>query len=112
MKMSDFYDKQEPKHNWRLEPESGEGGVKRQQKYRLIFAGLLKQWATGWTAEVQFPAGVTNFSVLHSVQNGSEAQPVSHPMGTGGCFPGNKTGDVKNGGAIPSLFHTPLWRNA
>jgi hypothetical protein len=87
-------------------------GVMPQQKYPLTLAGLLKRWATGWTAEVEFPAGVTNFSLVHSVQTGSKAQPVSYPMGTGGCFPGNKAAEVKKGGAIPSLFHTPSWRSA
>jgi hypothetical protein len=30
------------------------------------------------------------FSLLHSVQTGSEAHPASYPMGTGGSFPGGK----------------------
>jgi hypothetical protein len=39
---------------------------------------------------VQFPAGAGNFSLNHRVQNGSEAHPVSYPMGTTGSFTGVK----------------------
>jgi hypothetical protein len=35
----------------------------------------------------QFPAGAGNFSLHHSVQNGSDAHPASYPMGTRGSFP-------------------------
>jgi hypothetical protein len=35
-------------------------------------------------AGFRFPAGVRDFSLLHSFQTGSEAQPSSYPMGTGG----------------------------
>jgi hypothetical protein len=69
----------------------------------------------GWTAGIQFPAGV-RFSLLHSVQSGSGAHPASYPLGTGGSFPGGKTAgawswppppsaEVKNGWAIPPLPH-------
>jgi hypothetical protein len=34
--------------------------------------------------------GAGNFSLLHRVQNGSGAHPVSYPMGTRGSFPGGK----------------------
>jgi hypothetical protein len=30
------------------------------------------------------------FSLLHFVQTGSGVHPTSHPMGTGGSFPGDK----------------------
>jgi hypothetical protein len=39
-------------------------------------------------SRVRFPAGAGNFSLHHSVQNGSGAHPASYPMGTGGSFPG------------------------
>jgi hypothetical protein len=37
-------------------------------------------------SRVPFPAGAGNFSLHHRVQNGSEAHPVSYPMGTRGSF--------------------------
>jgi hypothetical protein len=42
--------------------------------------------ATGYSlySGVRFLAGVTNSSLPHSVQTGSEAHPVSYPMGTEG----------------------------
>jgi hypothetical protein len=43
-----------------------------------------------WGSRVRFPAGAGNFSLHHSVQNGSGAQPASYPMDTGGSFPGDK----------------------
>jgi hypothetical protein len=57
------------------------------------------------------------FSLLHSVQTGSGAHPVSYSMGTGGIFLGGRAGrresdhslpsraEVTNGGAIPPLPH-------
>jgi hypothetical protein len=45
--------------------------------------------ATGWTARVRFPA-VEDVSLLHVVQTGSGAHPVSYPVGTEGSFPGCK----------------------
>jgi hypothetical protein len=74
-------------------------------------------------AWVRFPA-VQDFSLLHSIQTDSGAQPASSPMGTGGCFPGGKaagreadhsppfSAEVKNGGAIPPLPHVFSWRGA
>jgi hypothetical protein len=41
-------------------------------------------------SRVRFPAGAGNFSLHHSVQNGSGAHPASYPMGTGVSFPGGK----------------------
>jgi hypothetical protein len=37
---------------------------------------------------VLIPAGARDFSLLHSVQTGSGADPTSYPMSTGGSFPG------------------------
>jgi hypothetical protein len=45
---------------------------------------------TGRGSRFRFPAGAGNFSLHHSVQTGSGAQPASYPMGTKGSFPGNK----------------------
>jgi hypothetical protein len=44
----------------------------------------------GWTAEVLFPAGVRDFSVLHGAQIGSGAHLVSYPMDVRKPFPGGK----------------------
>jgi hypothetical protein len=59
-----------------------------------------------------------------SGQTGSEAYQASYPMGTEGSSPGVKCqgceadhsppsiAEVKNGGAIPLLFHMSSWRGA
>jgi hypothetical protein len=69
----------------------------------------------GWTPGVRFLGGARDFSLLHSVQTGSRAHPVSYPVGTGALSsevnrPGREThhsppsgAEVKNGGAIPPL---------
>jgi hypothetical protein len=36
---------------------------------------------------VRFPAEARNFSLLHCVHTGSEANPASNPVDTGGSFP-------------------------
>jgi hypothetical protein len=41
-------------------------------------------------SRVRFAAEAGNFSLHHSVQNGSGAQPASYPMGTRGSFSGGK----------------------
>jgi hypothetical protein len=69
----------------------------------------------GWMTWIRFPE-VQNFSLLHSVQTGSEAHPAPYTMGTGGLFslgvkrPGREvdhsppsSAKVKNGGDIPPL---------
>jgi hypothetical protein len=43
-----------------------------------------------WGSRVRFRAGAGNFSLHHSVQNGSGAHPASYPMGTRDSFPGGK----------------------
>jgi hypothetical protein len=53
-------------------------------------ARLAQRRATGWAAGVRFPAETTNIYLLHCVQTGSGAHPVSYPMGTGGSFSGGK----------------------
>jgi hypothetical protein len=42
------------------------------------------------SSRVRFPAEAGNFSLHHSVQNGSGAHPASYPMGIRGSFPGGK----------------------
>jgi hypothetical protein len=66
-------------------------------------------------SKVRFPARAGNFSLHHRVQNGSEAQPASYPMGTRGSSLGVKrpgreadhsppsNAEVKASGAIPPL---------
>jgi hypothetical protein len=44
----------------------------------------------GWTARVQFPEIVTDFSLFQCFETGSRAHPASYPMGTRGSFPGGK----------------------
>jgi hypothetical protein len=41
-------------------------------------------------SRVRFLAGAGNFSLHHSVQNGSRTHPTSYPMGNRGSFPGDK----------------------
>jgi hypothetical protein len=43
---------------------------------------------------VRFPAEAGNFSLHHSVQNGSGAHPASYPMDTRDSFLGGKTAGV------------------
>jgi hypothetical protein len=45
---------------------------------------------TDWTIGVRSPAEEKDFSSSLCVQTGSEAHPVSYPMGTGDPFPGGK----------------------
>jgi hypothetical protein len=47
-------------------------------------------WLRAGRPPARFPAGVRDFSLLHSVQTGSGAHPASHPVGTGGSFPSDK----------------------
>jgi hypothetical protein len=82
---------------------------------RAEIAQSVYWWAMGCSAGIRFPA-VAIYSILHSVQIGSGAQPPSYPTSAGGCFPGVKrerrqnncsppsSAEVKIGGAtIPSL---------
>jgi hypothetical protein len=87
-------------------------------------AQLVQRLATGWMAGVWFLAGERDVSLLHSIQTGSGFHPASYPVGTGGSFPGVKrprleadhsssfSAEVNNGGAMTSLPHTSLWRDA
>jgi hypothetical protein len=40
--------------------------------------------------DVQIPAGVKEFPILHNIITGSGAHPTSYPMGTGGTIPGTE----------------------
>jgi hypothetical protein len=74
--------------------------------------------ATGWTAGVEFPAGSSDISLLHSVQTWSGDHTASHPMDTGRFFSGMKLQgreadylapsnvEVKNGGATSPHHNT------
>jgi hypothetical protein len=67
-------------------------------------------------------AGVRDFSLLHSVQTGSGAQPASYAVGTGALSPEVKqsesecdhprpySAEIKNSGAIPPPPYISLWR--
>jgi hypothetical protein len=66
------------------------------------------------------PGMLKDFSLLHSVQTGSEA----HPMSIGAFSPAVKwpgceadhsppsSAEIKNGGAVSSVLHTSSWRGA
>jgi hypothetical protein len=63
----------------------------RQIKQSTVLAlQTMNNICTKHSSNFRFPAGAGNFSVHHSVQNGSGAQPASYPMGTRGSFPGGK----------------------
>jgi hypothetical protein len=50
----------------------------------------VERLAMDLTVGVQFPAGITGFSLPHSVQIGSQAHPASYQMGTWSSFPQDK----------------------
>jgi hypothetical protein len=60
--------------------------------YLFILAQSVYRLATDWStkgSEFESRWG-QEFSLLHVVQTGSGAHPVSYPMGPGGYFPGGK----------------------
>jgi hypothetical protein len=73
---------------------------------------------------VRFPAEARDFSLLHSVQTGYEADPTVYPMGTEGSFPGRSRGRgaklttnlhlVPRSRMMELYLHSPtsLWRGA
>jgi hypothetical protein len=76
--------------------------------------------AAGWTASVRFPAGASDFPLLHSLQTGSWSHPASYPVGTGDSLKVKRSGrdadhsplsiaEVKNGGTIPPLPYMSSW---
>jgi hypothetical protein len=67
---------------------------------------------TGWTAGVRLPARASDFSLLHSVQNGSGSHPVSNPMATGGSFPGGKADGATHLYLVPRLRMVGLYHHS
>jgi hypothetical protein len=66
----------------------------------VMFGARIAQWysaglRTGLSG-VPVPAGAGNFSLHHSVQNGSGAHPASYPMVKRGSFPGEKAVGERN----------------
>jgi hypothetical protein len=78
----------------------------------------------GWITGVKFLARARDFSLLHSIQTGSRADPAFYATDTGTlslvvvwqrCEAAHSSASItkaKNGGAILSLSHTPLWHSA
>jgi hypothetical protein len=63
----------------------------RTRIINIVIVGIaLGYGLDDWGSKVRFPAGAGNFSLQHSVQNGSGAHPASYPMGNTGSFPGGK----------------------
>jgi hypothetical protein len=52
--------------------------------------------------DVVFLPGTRDFSLLHSVQTGSESHPAFFPIGNGACFPGGK---ADGGVQLTTQFH-------
>jgi hypothetical protein len=85
-----------------------------------IYSTHGKRRATGWTADIRFPAGVR----IYSEQTNTGAYLASSIMGTGTLSPGAKlqgreadhsalsTAEVKKDGAIPPLSDMSSWRGA
>jgi hypothetical protein len=57
-------------------------------------------WTTG-RSRFDHQQRPKNFFSSLCVQNGSEANPASYPMGTGGPFPGGKTGPGRDADHSP-----------
>jgi hypothetical protein len=80
-------------------------------------------WATD-ESKIRFPAGARDFSLLHSIQTGSEVHTASCPIGTGGSSAGHKkagkwtdhsppsSDEIKKSGSVPPLPHTSSWRGS
>jgi hypothetical protein len=60
----------------------------------LTNTALILVLAVCWTTKVRYPIGVRDFSILHSVQTGSEAHPASYPMGTWSSFLKDKVAEA------------------
>jgi hypothetical protein len=60
----------------------------------LVSILMISSLETGWTAKVRFPAGVNDFSILHSIQTVSGAHPSNGYRREGGCFPRVKAAGV------------------
>jgi hypothetical protein len=67
----------------------------QSQKSRDSSAGIaLGDGLDDRGSRVRFPTGAGNFSLHHSVQNGSGDHRASYPMGTSGSFPGGKAAEA------------------
>jgi hypothetical protein len=78
----------------------------------------------GWTAGVQFPAEVKEFSILRNILIGCGVHPASYSTGAGGSVPGDKgqgretehslptSAVFSNDAAKPSFPHAWSWRGA
>jgi hypothetical protein len=64
--------------------------INRKETGGAAVAQAEKCLTTGWTIGVRSPTGAEEFSSSSCAQTGSEADPASYPMGTGGPFPGGK----------------------
>jgi hypothetical protein len=96
----------------------------RQEKSRDSSVTIVTGYGMGGLGiGVKSPAGVRDFSLLHSVQTASGVHPASYPKGTWGSIPGIKrkgreadhspppSAEVKNEDISP-LPHTPSWNSA
>jgi hypothetical protein len=54
------------------------------------------------SSRVRFLVGAGNFSLHHRVRNGSEAHPVSYPIGTRGCCLGGESAGCEADHSPPS----------
>jgi hypothetical protein len=75
------------------EPEKNKpiGGVKNNILHRDSLVGIaLGYGLDDRGSRFRYPAESGNFSLHHSVQNGSGAHPSSYPMSNRGSFPGGK----------------------
>jgi hypothetical protein len=61
-----------------------------QSNYEAEVAQSVQRLTTDWMTAGRSPTEAEDFSCGPWVQTGSEAHPVSYPMGTGGSFPGGK----------------------
>jgi hypothetical protein len=82
-------------HNFDVVPSLYALKVEKSRLVHIFVGSGVAQYSvwlrTGqWGIGVQFLAGPTDFSSSLCVQTGSEAQPASCTMGTGGPFPGAK----------------------
>jgi hypothetical protein len=53
-------------------------------------AQSIQRYAMGWRAGIRFPVVERDFSLVHSAQIGTGAQPAFYPMGTRNYLPGSK----------------------
>jgi hypothetical protein len=78
----------------------------------------------GWMAGIRLPAGARDFSLLHSIQTSSAAQPASYAtvhralsleVKRAGCEDDHSppaSAEVKNDRAMPPLSHMSSWCGA